>query len=148
MIPFKSLDLNAFYEANETALTIVRDRPVCFFPPNANDKLFARTRGIDGVCEGRTLIHPHVARQLVERFRILARAKKSGTAGAHGGGLTTRELEILLEMATGATDREIAHKIFVSTTTVKSHIRSIFRKIGARNRTEAVVYVLKHRLIN
>jgi DNA-binding NarL/FixJ family response regulator len=56
-------------------------------------------------------------------------------------------LEILLEVAKGSTDREIAQRIFVSTTTVKSHIRAIFRKIGARNRTQAVVYVLKHRLI-
>lgn len=100
-------------------------------------------RAIEGVCNGRTLMHPHVARQLVERFRVLAR-EKNGKDGAHLGGLTTRELEILLEMAKGATDREIAHKIFVSTTTVKSHIRSIFRKIGARNRTQAVVYVLKN----
>jgi len=104
-------------------------------------------RAIDGVCNGRTLIHPQVTRQLVERFRALAR-EKNDTNGSHLGGLTTREFEILLEVAKGSTDREIAQRIFVSTTTVKSHIRSIFRKIGARNRTQAVVYVLKHRLIN
>ena len=51
-------------------------------------------------------------------------------------------------MTKGATDREIAHKIYVSMATVKSHIRSIFRKIGARNRTQAVVYVLKNGLVN
>ena len=104
-------------------------------------------RAIDGVCNGRTLIHPQITRQLVERFRALSR-EKNGTNGSHLGGLTTRELEILLEVAKGSTDREIAQRIFVSTTTVKSHIRAIFRKIGARNRTQAVVYVLKHRLIN
>jgi DNA-binding NarL/FixJ family response regulator len=104
-------------------------------------------RAIDGVCNGRTLIHPHVARQLVERFRVLSR-EKDGTNGNHRGGLTTREFEILLEVSKGSTDREIAQRIFLSTTTVKSHIRAIFRKIGARNRTQAVVYVLKHRLIN
>src|SRR5579871_629572 len=103
-------------------------------------------RAVEGVCNGRTLIHPHVTRQLVERFRTLAR-EQTKTDGTHLGGLTTREFEILLEMTKGATDREIANKIFVSTTTVKSHIRSIFRKIGARNRTQAVVYVLKNRLI-
>ncbi len=102
---------------------------------------------IEGVCNGRTLIHPHVARQLLERFRALAR-EKNGKNGMHVGGLTTRELEILLEMVKGATDREIARKIFVGTTTVKSHIRSIFRKIGARNRTQAVVFVLKNGLIH
>ena len=104
-------------------------------------------RAIEGVCDDRTLMHPRIARQLVERFRALAR-EKNGKNGLHLGGLTTRELEILLEMTKGATDREIAHKIYVSTTTVKSHIRSIFRKIGAKNRTQAVVYVLKNGLVH
>jgi two-component system, NarL family, response regulator DegU len=99
-------------------------------------------RAIEDVCNGRTLMHPHVARQLVERFRVLSR-EKNGKDDLHLGGLTSRELEILLEMTKGATDKEIAKKTHVSTTTVKSHIRSIFRKIGARNRTQAVVYVLK-----
>ncbi len=98
-------------------------------------------RAIEGVCNGKTLMHPHIARQLVERFRVLMR-EKNGEGGLHLGGLTTREMEVLLEMTKGATDREIARKTYLSTTTVKSHIRSIFRKIGARNRTQAVVYVL------
>jgi DNA-binding NarL/FixJ family response regulator len=102
-------------------------------------------RAIEGVCNGRTLMHPHVARRLVERFRVLSR-EKNGKDGLRVGGLTSRELEILLEMAKGAKNREIAQKIHVSTTTVKSHIRSIFRKIGARNRTQAVVYVLNNGL--
>jgi len=99
-------------------------------------------RAIEGVCNGRTLMHPHIARQLVERFRVLSR-EKNGKDDLHLGGLTSRELEILLEKTKGATDKEIAEKTHVSTTTVKSHIRSIFRKIGARNRTQAVVYVIK-----
>jgi DNA-binding NarL/FixJ family response regulator len=103
-------------------------------------------RAIDGVCHGRTLVNPRIARQLVERFRQLMREKNGGDGG-HLGGLTTRELEILMEMTRGATDREIAQKMYLSTTTVKSHIRSIFRKIGARNRTQAVVYVLKNGLV-
>ncbi len=104
-------------------------------------------RAIEGVCNGGTLMHPQVARQLVARFQVLAR-EKNGRDGFHLGGLTTRELEILLEMTKGATDREIARKIYISMTTVKSHIRSIFRKIGARNRTQAVVYVLKNGLVH
>lgn len=99
-------------------------------------------RAIEGVCNGKTLMHPHVARQLVERFRTLSR-EKNGKDDLHLGGLTSRELQILVEMTKGATDKEIAQKTHVSTTTVKSHIRSIFRKIGARNRTQAVVYVIK-----
>lgn len=103
-------------------------------------------RAIEGVCNGRTLINPRIARQLVERFRVLMR-EKNGDNGLHLGGLTGRELDVLLEMTRGATDREIAKKMFLSTTTVKSHIRSIFRKIGAKNRTQAVVYVMRNGLV-
>lgn len=104
-------------------------------------------RAIEGVCNGETLMNPHITRQLVERFRVLLR-ETNGKGGGHFGGLSNREMEILLELTKGATDREIARKIFASTTTVKSHIRSIFRKIGARNRTQAVAYVLKNGLVH
>ncbi len=100
-------------------------------------------RAIEGVTSGRTLMHPRIARQLVERFRLLLRERQDQN-GTSLGGLTSRELEILLQMAKGATDREIASRMYLSATTVKSHIRSIFRKIGARNRTQAVAYVLRN----
>ncbi len=98
---------------------------------------------IEGVTQGRTIMHPRIARQLVERFRALMRERQERNGSAVGG-LTGREMEILLQMARGATDREIASNMFLSPTTVKSHIRSIFRKIGARNRTQAVAFVLRN----
>ncbi|MCS7173053.1 MAG: response regulator transcription factor [Armatimonadetes bacterium] len=100
-------------------------------------------RAIEGVTSGRTLIHPRITRQLVERFRLLMRERQDQN-GSTLGGLTSRELEILLHMVKGATDREIANRMYLSATTVKSHIRSIFRKIGARNRTQAVAYALRN----
>lgn len=98
---------------------------------------------VEGVTNGRTIMHPRIARQLVERFRLLMRERQDKN-GLGVGGLTSREMEILLQMAKGATDREIANTMFLSATTVKSHIRSIFRKIGARNRTQAVAFVLRN----
>jgi len=100
-------------------------------------------RAIEGVTNGRTILHPRIARQLVESFRSLMRERRE-KEGTWLGGLTSRELEILLQMTKGATDREIASKMFLSATTVKSHIRSIYRKIGARNRTQAVALVLRN----
>ncbi|HEX8968460.1 MAG TPA: response regulator transcription factor, partial [Chloroflexota bacterium] len=52
--------------------------------------------------------------------------------------LTWREREILRQVAGGAHDREIAAVLVVAETTVKTHIRHILRKLGARNRAEAV----------
>jgi DNA-binding CsgD family transcriptional regulator len=51
--------------------------------------------------------------------------------------LTQRELEVLQLLSSGRTNGEIARDLFVTTGTVKSHVNSIYRKLGARNRTEA-----------
>lgn len=99
-------------------------------------------RAIQGVCDGRTVTHPYITRRLIERFRVLMQERTSQN-GAHLAGLTNRELGIVIEMAEGATDREIAKKANLGESTVKSHIRSILRKIGARNRTQAVAYLLR-----
>jgi DNA-binding NarL/FixJ family response regulator len=53
-------------------------------------------------------------------------------------GLTTREREVLAEIATGATNREIGDHLFLSPHTVKEHTSSIYRKLGVRNRAAAV----------
>lgn len=128
---------------HERALRLVEAGASGYVLKDINPENLAKA--IEGVCNGRSLMNPHVARQLIDRFRTLAR-ERNGQNGGHLGGLTSREVEILMELAKGATDREIAGKMYVATTTVKSHVRSIFRKIGARNRTQAVVYVLKNGL--
>ena len=52
--------------------------------------------------------------------------------------LTTREREVLELMASGATNREIAKRLYLSPHTVKEHASALYRKLGARNRAEAV----------
>ena len=55
-----------------------------------------------------------------------------------GPPLTEREREVLEAVASGATNREIAERLFLSPHTVKEHTSSLYRKLGARNRAEAV----------
>jgi LuxR family maltose regulon positive regulatory protein len=52
--------------------------------------------------------------------------------------LSERELEVLALIAAGNSNREIAAKLFVSTGTVKTHINRLYRKLGARSRTQAI----------
>jgi DNA-binding CsgD family transcriptional regulator/N-acetylneuraminic acid mutarotase len=61
--------------------------------------------------------------------------------------LSERELEILRLVATGAGNKEIAQKLYISTNTVKVHIRNIFTKIGASSRTEAAMYAVRTGLV-
>ena len=58
--------------------------------------------------------------------------------------LTRREVEVLRLIATGATNREIANRLFVSEGTVKNHISRILSRLGLRDRTQAAVYARDH----
>ena len=60
--------------------------------------------------------------------------------------LTSRETEILQLIASGATNREIAEKLVISTRTVERHITHIYGKIGARGKADATAYALRHSL--
>jgi DNA-binding NarL/FixJ family response regulator len=98
------------------------------------------------VCNGRAFFHPEITRKMIERLVRLTREQRP-RLHLDTEGLTARELEILIEIAKGSTDREIAAKFVVAEGTIKTHIRHILRKLGVRNRTQAVAYVLRRGLI-
>lgn len=61
-------------------------------------------------------------------------------------GLTEREMEVLRLIARGATNREIAEKLFISEGTVKNHVSNILSCLGLRDRTQAAIYAYEHKL--
>ena len=60
--------------------------------------------------------------------------------------LTRREIDVLRLMAQGLDNREIANRLFISEKTVKSHVTAIFGKLQVADRTQAVIYALRHGL--
>ncbi len=64
------------------------------------------------------------------------------------GKLSRREMEVLLLIKEGLRNPEIAERLGLSTKTIENHVRSILQKLGAKNRTEAVVLALKASMIN
>jgi DNA-binding NarL/FixJ family response regulator len=62
--------------------------------------------------------------------------------------LTKRELEVLRHIAFGLSDKEVAYRLHVSPTTVHKYAGSLYAKLGARNRVEAVVIALRQGLLH
>ncbi|MFP4481385.1 MAG: response regulator [Thermovirgaceae bacterium] len=62
--------------------------------------------------------------------------------------LSTREREVLLEAARGLSSKEIAGKLYISERTVQTHLGSIYDKLGAKNKTEAMLLALKYGVVS
>jgi len=77
-----------------------------------------------------------------------AETQLASLRGAHPGGLTAREAEVLGLLGDGLTNREIAGELVISVHTVERHLATIYRKIGVRNRTDATAFVYKSGLAN
>ena len=100
-------------------------------------------RAIRAVRAGMSTVHPGITRKLLERISLMSRARTPGAAPIHSDGLTAREVEILVGVSKGLSSRELAAKLFVSESTVKSHLRTIYRKISVRDRSQAVAYAIR-----
>jgi DNA-binding NarL/FixJ family response regulator len=87
------------------------------------------------VAEGESLLFPASVRQLAARYGG-PRRQRAPLAEA---GLTEREAEVLRLMARGLSNAEIAARLVVGTETVKSHVSAVLAKLGARDRTQAVI---------
>jgi DNA-binding NarL/FixJ family response regulator len=79
---------------------------------------------------------PAVARKVIQHFHSQSQATDNLEQ------LTDRELEVLHELAQGASNKEVGARLNISTETVRNHVRNIFDKLHVRSRTEAVIKYL------
>jgi len=109
----------------------------------ASGFLLKRTRpedliaGIHTVAEGDALLSPSVTRRVIDRMTPLSVPHPRGDARLEE--LTAREREVLQLIARGLSNSEIAEVFVVEESTVKTHVRRILRKLGARDRVQAVI---------
>ncbi|RDB44635.1 DNA-binding response regulator [Halomonas sp. DQ26W] len=102
--------------------------------------IFYRNDSIELICKGLQALQDGslwMSRALMSRMILLLRRQQMNSYRP-ACGLTQRELEIIGLLGTGATNSEIAEKLFVSEHTVKSHLYNIFRKIKVHNRLQAM----------
>jgi DNA-binding NarL/FixJ family response regulator len=90
------------------------------------------------VAAGEALLAPSVTRRLLDRFASSLPAEPE-PAPPDLAELTDREVQVLRLVASGLSNAELAEKLFVSETTVKTHVSSILRKLHLRDRVQAVI---------
>jgi two-component system, NarL family, response regulator LiaR len=90
---------------------------------------------------GQTVLEPEVT------DKVMAKMRRPPTRLPHEE-LTKREMEILLLMAKGKTNQEIADELFIALKTVKTHVSNILSKLEVQDRTQAVIYAFKHHLVD
>jgi two-component system NarL family response regulator len=100
------------------------------------------SEAIHRVARGESLITPSVLRKVLDEF---AHRAEERVEPHHG--LTPRELEVLGALARGLRNEEIAKELVITEKTVKSHLSSIFSKLGVEDRSQAILYAIKKGLV-
>lgn len=89
---------------------------------------------------GETVLEPEVTSKMINRMR-------NGANTPLHDQLTDREMEVLLLVAQGKTNQEIADELFIALKTVKTHVSNILAKLEVQDRTQAVVYAFQNGLV-
>lgn len=89
--------------------------------------------------EGENVIEPKVARKMISNYSTMNRRPHDD--------LTDRELEVLLCIGNGLTNKEISKKLYIGIRTVKTHVSNILSKLEVKDRTQAAIYVHRNNLL-
>ena len=98
---------------------------------------------LESVGRGESLLDPAVTEKVLDRVRRIA----TGTYTDEMAQLTQQEQKILLLVAEGKTNKEIASEVFLSDKTVKNYVSSILSKLNLERRAQAAAFVARHRLM-
>ena len=136
-------------ESDEQAFNALRAGAAAYYSKEIHPTQLAQS--IRRVARGEYVINevmfdePKVAARILNQFRDMDRGVTT-TAEANFAvfsPLSDREIEVLDKIAGGASNKEIAESLRISTQTVKNHISSILRKLSLNDRTQAVIYALR-----
>jgi DNA-binding NarL/FixJ family response regulator len=109
-------------------------------------------QAIRTVAGGDAVVSPRITKRLLEKYAhqlpdLSAGDDEDDTIPAVLSGLTGREREVLVAVADGLSNAEIAERLFVSEATVKSHVGRVLAKLGLRDRVQAVVLAFQTGLV-
>ncbi len=101
------------------------------------------------VAAGGALIQPSITRKVLSEFSRLAANPVSGISSQHKleEPLTDREMDVLLVLAEGLSNKEISERLFITEGTVKNHVSNLIAKLNVRDRTQAIIKAQEFGLI-
>ncbi|EFL16061.1 response regulator transcription factor [Streptomyces sp. C] len=102
--------------------------------------------GVRVVAAGEALLAPSVTKRLISEFSKLSDVQRAADPSGVSE-LTERETEVLVLIAQGLSNGEIADRLLVAESTIKTHVSRILVKLGLRDRTQAAVYAYETRLV-
>ncbi|MEJ2749787.1 MAG: response regulator transcription factor [Anaerolineae bacterium] len=102
----------------------------------SSDKL---VEAIRAAASGQSFLHPSVASKVISEFTRVTGDQPTASSQPLVEPLSERELEVLQEVASGASNKEIAAVLFITEGTVKNHLTNILGKLGVRDRTQAAL---------
>jgi len=129
------------FDLDEYVYAALRAGARGFLLKNAGTQLLAQA--VHAAATGDALIAPSITARLLDAFAGTASAAPRQPIEA----LTDREEQVLLSVARGRTNREVAEELYITLSTVKTHIASLMMKIGARNRVEIAMWAYETRRV-
>lgn len=106
-------------------------------------------QAIRRIHSGESFVEPSLTKKLFSGITSQEQKQAPLAPGMlEGDRLSAREIEVLRLIGRGMSNAEIAHELFLSEKTVKNHLTNIFRKIQVTDRTQAVLFAIKHKIVN
>ncbi len=131
------------YATDELALDALDSGALGYLTKSASKDAIARA--IAAAAAGQAVLDPDVQRSLV---RAATRGQPQPAPQPPADGLTAREIDVLKLIAAGHGNQEISKRLFISRTTVKTHINRIFAKTASKDRVEAITYAQRHHYVD
>ena len=137
------------HDSDDYVLEVLKNGALGYLIKDVDPEVLVKA--IHSVSEGNAFVHPKLAERLFGTAGNVSdvqnKARELWLEG-RAERLTSRETDILACIAQGFSNQEIATALSVSEKTVKNHLTNIFRKLNVNDRTQALVYVLKHKIIS
>ena len=133
------------FEEEEYVVAALRAGASGFIGKGAEPEDIARA--VCAVHAGDTLLSPVATKALISRYVMPGPGARSGGIPTELAGLTERELEVLLLVARGRSNQELADELFISPHTAKTHVNRIMTKVAAHDRAQLVILAYESGLL-